>query len=134
MEDEIGPVLDVQLRDIVTKARAVHKFTNRTGLAEKAIQDKRKNLVGKVFLNTGSPHGKIAVYQHEGTKDHWVAPKVKKKLYWVKDGKGVFSKGHMVRGIKQDQYVFLAGRSMADEVHTAISAAVSKAMRIALGV
>ena len=59
----------------------------------------------------------LDLYFEEGTKDHWIAPKNKKALHWIKGGgadrpqaifsqgagseagDSMFSKGHFVRGI-----------------------------------
>ena len=42
----------------------------------------------------------VAVAREYGTKDHWVRPTVKLALSWIQQGKRLFSKGHMVSGIK----------------------------------
>ena len=41
----------------------------------------------------------------KGSRDHWVAPVTFSALHWVQNGKDMFSKGHMVSGIKADPFV-----------------------------
>ncbi len=44
----------------------------------------------------------------EGTRRHFIAPRIKKALKWVKDQTKFFSKGHYVSGIKA-RHVFADG-------------------------
>lgn len=43
----------------------------------------------------------VAVGREYGTKDHMVAPRVKKSLHWIQGGKSRFSKGHKVSGVER---------------------------------
>ena len=47
-------------------------------------------------------------YFEEGTRRHFIAPRFKKALSWVKDQTKYFSKGHYVSGIKA-RHVFAEG-------------------------
>ena len=69
------------------------------------------------YKDRDDPSIPLDLYFEEGTKDHWIAPKNKKALHWIKGGGGdrpqaifsqgagseagdsMFSKGHFVRGI-----------------------------------
>jgi len=42
----------------------------------------------------------VAIAREYGTKDHWVRPTVKLALSWIQQGKRLFSRGHIVSGIK----------------------------------
>ena len=42
----------------------------------------------------------VAIAREYGTKDHWVRPTVKLVLSWIQEGKRLFSRGHIVSGIK----------------------------------
>lgn len=42
----------------------------------------------------------VAIARERGTKDHMIKPKLKLLLSWISQGKRMFSKGHMVSGIK----------------------------------
>lgn len=56
-------------------------------------------VVSKIYTEN-----EIFAYQDEGTKRHYVYPRQKKALHWVEGGKGMFSKGHWVSGIKAHKY------------------------------
>jgi hypothetical protein len=42
----------------------------------------------------------VAVAREYGTKDHWIRPRFKQVLSWIQEGKRLFSRGHIVSGIK----------------------------------
>ena len=42
----------------------------------------------------------VAIAREYGTKDHWIRPKFKQLLSWIQDGRRLFSRGHIVSGIK----------------------------------
>ena len=74
----------------------------------------------KIYVDYKDRDGKnipLDLYFEHGTKDHWIEPKNKKALHWIKqgggspqsiysqssesqDGDGMFSKGHFVKGIE----------------------------------
>jgi len=59
---------------------------------------------GQIYI-TGKRNNEVAIYQHEGTIDHFIAPKSPSGvLHWMTGGKHYFSKGHMVRGIEPTNF------------------------------
>lgn len=42
----------------------------------------------------------VALAREYGTRDHWIRPRFKQLLSWIQDGRRLFSKGHIVSGIK----------------------------------
>ncbi len=53
-----------------------------------------------------------------GTKAHIIKPKRKKALRWVgKGGKFAYSKGHMVSGIKANNFILKAGEKTLDDTY-----------------
>lgn len=54
-----------------------------------------------------APHALFILF---GTKDHRVQPREKKALRWASGGKFFFSKGHMVKGIRADDYMETAAQ------------------------
>lgn len=69
-----------------------------------------------------APHALFVVF---GTKDHKVAPKDKKALRWASGGKFFFSKGHIVKGYRGDNYLQRA----ADESVRQMPAIIDKAIK-----
>jgi hypothetical protein len=105
---ELRSELNQQLRTIQVNARLHHNFKTHSGQLERSIQEdvEGSGLSGKVWLEESvAPYGKFV---HDGTKEHQVAPKSRKALYFVSGGQKWFSKGHMVQGIKKDQFLFKA--------------------------
>ena len=78
----------------------------KTGLMSNSSdisQDGDDRLVGNTASSPlGFPYP-LAI--ENGSVDHWVAPVTFSALHWVQDGKDMFSKGHMVSGIKADPFV-----------------------------
>lgn len=78
----------------------------KTGLMSNSSdisQDGDDRLVGNTASSPlGFPYP-LAI--ENGSVDHWVAPVTFSVLHWVQDGKDMFSKGHMVSGIKADPFV-----------------------------
>ena len=97
---EASEALAVSLRDVQERARAEHRFTTRTGLAERSIRTaearKGQTLSGTVY--TALDYG---VYLHEGTKPHVIEPR--------RDG-GAFVFARRVKhpGTKKDPYIYEA--------------------------
>lgn len=69
---------------------------------------KVSNSLYEVFLGGKEKDKDVSVYQHRGTKAHFIRPKKKKALSWVANpgihGKRFFSKGHRVSGIKASNF------------------------------
>lgn len=106
----------VGIRDIQQTARAIHRFTSRTGHTEMAIDTAMISddpPAGKVFINDAvSPYGR---YIHEGTDPHVIRPRFKKMLRWpAKDGSGFvfpWKKGYVDHpGTKADPFIHRAAR------------------------
>ena len=120
---EMRLALAVSLRDVQRRARAQHRFRTRSGNLERDIDSEIIQdwpVVGRVFINrtvTKIKGGKWASHSygefvHEGTSDHFVEPRKRMALRWVgKSGRFVFSRGHRVRGIKKDQFLYKAAEN-----------------------
>ena len=54
-------------------------------------------ITNEYFTDTGFD---VAVARERGTRDHWIRPRVKLVLSWIKGGKRLFSRGHIVSGIQ----------------------------------
>ena len=115
------------LRVVQREARNRHNFTSRTGQLERAIDTRilsESPLTGEVYINPSiAPHG---VYQHQGTKPHFVEPVHKKALRWSKGDKFFFSKGHMVSGIEADPFLEHAVHRTAGVTHGILTDAIHK--------
>lgn len=102
---EASEALAVSLRDVQERARAEHRFTTRTGLAERSIRTaearKGQTLSGTVY--TALDYG---VYLHEGTKPHVIEPRRKKALRWTDGGRFVFARRVKHPGTKADPYIY----------------------------
>lgn len=97
--------LAISLRDVQERARAEHRFTTRTGLAERSIRTaearKGQTLFGTVY--TALDYG---VYLHEGTRPHVIEPRRKKALRWTDGGRFVFARRVKHPGTKADPYIY----------------------------
>lgn len=99
--------LSLSLRDVQERARGHHRFTTRTGLAERSIRTasarKGRTLSGTVY--TVLDYG---VYLHQGTNPHVIEPRRKKALRWTDGGKFVFARRVKHPGTKKDPYIYEA--------------------------
>ena len=62
-----------------------------------------------------------AIYQDQGTRDHWIEPVNTKALHWTGRGfgrGGAFSKGHMVSGIQGKHFVEQSFNQLQPRVKT----------------
>lgn len=122
---ELRRAIKEALVKIQKRARKEHRFRTRSGNLERSIEDEMISdwpPTGRVWLNpvasktaSGQSYG---VFQHEGTREHFVRPRTRKALRWVNGGRIFFSKGHRVRGIQTDQFIYKA----ADNERAAINA------------
>lgn len=62
----------------------------------------------------------VAVAREKGTKDHMIKPTVKMALHWITAGVSLFSKGHMVSGLKSLNIIKNTIRDKSDEVKEAV--------------
>ena len=75
-----------------------------------------------------------AVAREEGTKDHFIAPLIKKALSWIKAGVRFFSFGHWVKGFDKsdvvkktvEEFTPLAQQKLNDETDQRFTDMVSK--------
>jgi len=80
-----------------------HNFSHKIWMGTKIINSRIENeqavitIQNYYFSESGFD---VAVAREFGTKDHWVRPTVKMALSWIQQGKRMFSKGHIVSGIK----------------------------------
>ena len=98
---------------VKTTAQQEHEYTSRTGKLEReGIATEIKNNEGKVMLDKKVPYG---IYQHEGTgvygrsgRAYNVRPRAKYALRWVAKDGFAYSRGHQIRGIKPDPFLYKA--------------------------
>jgi len=55
------------------------------------------SIISEYFSETGFD---VAIAREVGTRDHWIRPRTKMLLSWISGGIRLFSKGHIVSGIK----------------------------------
>jgi hypothetical protein len=101
------------LGKIRTRSSVVHKYTPKSGNADKAyVQTQPTDFMGVLALDKYISNAPYVFYLHEGTKSHMVRPKHKKALAW----NGNFSKGHMVSGIKAMKFLYNAKKYYQHEI------------------
>lgn len=105
--DDIINAIPKRLEE-VQKRIASKVISDANDIINSNINDSHGNISKSMKVKTGDelviyidPKNKPAIYQHEGTKSHFVEPINKKALHW--DDK--FSKGHKVRGIKPVKFL-----------------------------
>jgi hypothetical protein len=110
-----------------THGQDKHRFKNHTDVLEKSVDTELISFnTGKVFLDLGvAPYGKFV---HNGTEQHWVGPKNGKALSWFQGGKRVFSKGHLVAGIKADPFLYIAARRSRKEIINILDRSCKRAL------
>lgn len=114
---QIRQAAKVSLRDIQELARENHKFISRTGNTERSI-DTRLDVTSTGFSGAVFSENPIAVYQHEGTKAHYIQAVRKKALRWVTpNGNIAFSRRPVLNpGIKPDPYLANAGKTLEPSI------------------
>ena len=90
------------------QARAKHKFRNRNGDAERAIETQ---FVSKLGIDVGFVrlNNKVALHamlMHEGTKPHIIRAKNKKSLRWVTATGFAYAKSVKHPGTKADPFLY----------------------------
>lgn len=63
----------------------------------------------------------VAVAREYGTKDHWIRPRLKQVLSWIHEGRRLFSRGHIVSGIKSLLIITNTVREQTAEVQSKIN-------------
>lgn len=130
VERELRLGMRESVRDVAEYARNNHRFISRSGALEQSITETVEQDGGQTYglieLNPAGTRTKdgrsYGVFQHDGTDDagtgsHRVAPVHRKALRWASGGRFVFSKGHMVRGIKPDPFIYRAGETLTGNGH-----------------
>ncbi len=74
-------------------------------------------ITNEYFTDTGFD---VAIARERGTKDHWIRPRVKLMLSWIKNGKRLFSRGHIVTGIQSLFIIRNTVRNKMPEFETAL--------------
>ena len=99
--------MEISVRDIQERARRTHRFTTRTGDAERSI-DAQVSGSGDSVVGTVGTTRLITIYLHQGTRAHIIEPRTKKVLRWAAGGDFVFAKRVQHPGIKEDPFIFNA--------------------------
>lgn len=106
LQPRLMEAMEISTRDVQEYAREHHRFTTRTGDAERSIAAKveatgaigAKGEVGTSRL--------VTIYLHEGTKPHTIVPRSKMVLRWPAGGKFAFAKRVHHPGTKQDPFIY----------------------------
>lgn len=125
------------MREIQRRAAKEHRFRSRSGNLERSISTEvvsESPLVGRVWLDPSVTKAKdgrsYLFYQHEGTRDHFVKPVNKKALRWVgSDGRFWFSKGHNVKGIAPDPFLYKAAENERQNINDIFNRHADEAIR-----
>ena len=89
--------------DKITDKMRENDFSQKIWMGTKIISSSIENnqiivtIQNYYFSETGFD---VAIAREYGTKDHWIRPRIKDALSWIHQGKRLFSKGHIVSGIK----------------------------------
>lgn len=113
----------ISVRDIQERARENHRFTTRTGEAERSIETKVSGSGTSIKGEVGTTR-LITIYLHQGTKAHDIEPRRKKALRWAAGGKFVFAKRAHNPGIKRDPFIFDAADAEASNIRARFDAAM----------
>jgi hypothetical protein len=89
--------------DKITDKMREHGFSQKIWMNTKVMSSRieRDKVIVRIqnyyFSETGFD---VAMAREYGTKNHWIRPRIKEVLSWIKEGKRLFSRGHIVSGIK----------------------------------
>ena len=89
--------------DTIQDKMRENNFSQKIWMGTKIINSRIENnqviitIQNYYFSETGFD---VAVAREYGTKDHWIRPRFKQVLSWIQEGKRLFSRGHIVSGIK----------------------------------
>ncbi len=70
-----------------------------------------------------------AIYLHEGTKEHSIAPKIVNSLHWVDGEQDFFSMGHEVSGITAGKFLYKAAEELKDKIIDTIKEYIRQSLR-----
>lgn len=89
--------------DTIQDKMRENNFSQKIWMSTKIISSRIENnqiivtIQNYYFSDTGFD---VAVAREYGTKDHWIRPRLKQVLSWIHEGRRLFSRGHIVSGIK----------------------------------
>ena len=129
LERQVSIGLEVAAQEVAGFARRNHRFVSRSGNLVRSIEVGMASGYGvptaMVWLNpdiTKTPSGfSYGIFVHDGTDTdgtgrHYIAPVRKKALRWIdREGTVCFSKGHWVRGIASDPFIYRALQILEDD-------------------
>jgi len=95
--------VNVLIVDEITNRMRIANFSQKIWMSTKVItsrieQDKIIVTIQNYYFSDSGFD--VAIAREYGTKDHWIRPKFKQLLSWIHEGKRLFSRGHIVSGIK----------------------------------
>lgn len=115
--------MEISVRDIQERARRTHRFTTRTGDAERSI-DAQVSGSGDSVVGTVGTTRLITIYLHQGTRAYIIEPRTKKVLRWAAGGDFVFAKRVQHPGIKEDPFIFNAADAEAGAIKSRFDAII----------
>lgn len=106
VDSRLTEAVNISLRDVQEYARAHHRFTTRTGEAERSIEktDARK-VQGSIQGDVGATR-KVTIYLHQGTRPHNIVPRRKLALRWASGNGFVFARRVHHPGTQPDPFIF----------------------------
>lgn len=124
----LGAAVNVSIRDVQDYARQHHRYTTRTGTAERSISTRRTDtrFTVKGEVGTTSP---VTLYLHQGTRPHEIKPKHRTVLRWAGSAGWVFAKRVYHPGTAPDSFIYNALDAQKDSILKRIDAAVDMAMK-----
>lgn len=110
--------------DTIQDKMRENNFSQKIWMSTKIISSRIENnqvivtIQNYYFSETGFD---VAVAREYGTKDHWIRPRFKQVLSWIQEGKRLFSRGHIVSGIKSLLIIKNTVKDQMPEVQRKIS-------------
>ena len=95
--------VNVLIVDEITERMRENNFSQKIWMSTKVISSRieRDQIIVTIQNYYFSDSGfDVAIAREFGTKDHWIRPRFKQLLSWIQEGRRLFSKGHIVSGIK----------------------------------
>ena len=118
--------------DKIQEEMRKNDFSQKIWMSTKIISSKIENdkiiitIQNYYFSESGFD---VAIAREYGTKDHWIRPTVKLALSWIQQGKRLFSKGHIVSGIKSLYIIRNTVKDQSAEVQSKIKQDVDDWMK-----
>ena len=120
--------VNVLIVDKITDRMRENNFSQNIWMGTKVISSsiERDQITVTIqnyyFSETGFD---VAIAREYGTKDHWIRPKFKQLLSWIQEGRRLFSRGHIVSGIKSLHIIRDTVKEQMPEVQKKIEEDVS---------